>query len=100
MMKKSIILTLSLIAMTSCATVEQERAATKGALIGAAAGAVIGADQGKAVEGAVIGGAVGAAAGAVLAEPQGASSAPAQRIRRHRHEEEWEHGEKIRHEED
>ncbi|MDQ6955935.1 MAG: glycine zipper family protein [Mariprofundaceae bacterium] len=56
--------------LSSCATYEQQRAATTGAVVGGVAGAVIGADSGRAVEGAAIGAAVGAAAGAVITTPR------------------------------
>ncbi len=65
---KVMMLGAAALACSACATVEQQRAATTGAMIGAAAGAAIGADSGQAAEGAVIGGAIGALAGAILAE--------------------------------
>jgi len=65
-MKNIILISLLALSMTACATAQQERAATGGALIGAAAGAAIGANSGRALEGAVIGGVIGAAAGAAL----------------------------------
>ncbi len=65
-MKNLIFILAITLGLSACATVEQERATTRGGLIGAAAGAAIGSTHGRTVEGALIGGALGAAAGAVL----------------------------------
>ncbi len=65
---------LMVVFLAACATPQQERAATRGALIGAAAGAAIGAPHHRAAEGALVGGAIGAAAGAILSEPDAVSS--------------------------
>jgi len=59
-----------ILGLSSCATYEQQRAATTGAVVGGAAGAAIGANSGRVVEGAVIGAAVGAAAGAIITPPR------------------------------
>lgn len=87
-MKHSILITLLVLSLSACATSQQERAATRGAVVGAAAGAVIGADRGKPVEGAIIGGAIGAAAGAILNDGNTAQPQPAPRYHNnqtHRH---------------
>lgn len=68
-MNKLLIFILAL-GLSSCATYEQQRAATTGAVLGGVAGAVIGSDSGRAVEGAAIGAAVGAVTGAVIATPR------------------------------
>ena len=65
---KSITAFLMILLLSACATPYQQRTATQGAVLGAAAGAVIGAQDGNAEQGAVIGGALGALAGAVIAE--------------------------------
>jgi len=63
------IATITMILLASCATPQQQRATTEGALIGAAAGAAIGSQNNRAAEGAVLGGVLGAAAGAILSDP-------------------------------
>jgi len=60
---------IAMILLASCATPQQQRATTQGAVIGAAAGAAIGSQHQRAAEGALIGGAIGAAAGAILSDP-------------------------------
>jgi len=56
---------LLLFGLSSCATYEQQRAASTGAMIGGAAGAVLGAESDRVLEGAAIGAAIGAVTGAV-----------------------------------
>jgi len=65
---KSVAAVLMILLLSACATPYQQRTATQGAVLGAAAGAVIGAQSDNAEQGAVIGGALGALAGAVIAE--------------------------------
>lgn len=78
-MNKLLIFVLAL-GLSSCATYEQQRAATTGAVLGGVAGAVIGSDSGRAIEGAAIGAAVGAATGAATATPRNHDQG-----RQHRH---------------
>lgn len=66
-MKVFVLLISSLALLSGCVTTHQEQAATRGAVVGAAAGAVIAAPEGQAIEGAIVGGVIGASAGAILA---------------------------------
>lgn len=67
-MNRIILTAIFTMLVAGCATTEQERAATTGAVIGATAGAVIGAQSDRAAEGAVIGGVLGGLTGAILAD--------------------------------
>jgi len=79
-MRWIVIRSVALILLASCATPQQQRATTEGALIGGAAGAAIGAQHNRTAEGAVLGGMLGAAAGAILSDP-GSRAAPQRRAR-------------------
>jgi len=68
-MHKLLIAMLAL-GLSACATYEQQRAATTGAVVGGVAGAVIGSDSGRAVEGAAIGAVIGGVTGAVISAPR------------------------------
>jgi len=68
--------------LAACATPQQERATTTGALIGATAGAVIGAQNDRMAEGAIVGGVIGGLTGALIGEQQ---RRPAPAARPHRH---------------
>lgn len=64
------LLFLAVAMLAACATPQQERATTTGALIGATAGAVIGAQNDRMAEGAVVGGVIGGLTGALIGEQQ------------------------------
>jgi len=64
---------LLLLGLSSCATYEQQRAASTGAMIGGAAGAVLGAESDRVIEGAAIGAAIGAVTGATISDSQRAA---------------------------
>lgn len=64
---------LLLFGLSSCATYEQQRAASTGAMIGGAAGAVLGAESDRVLEGAAIGAAIGAVTGATISDSQRAA---------------------------
>jgi len=65
-----LLMVMLVLGLSACATYEQQRAATTGAVVGGVAGAAIGANSGRAVEGAVIGAAVGGVTGAVISSPR------------------------------
>lgn len=66
-MRKIVIVLAAALALASCQTARQDRAAT-GAVIGGGTGAIIGAVAGKSAGAAVAGGVIGAAAGAIIAD--------------------------------
>jgi len=72
----SIMLLLATIALTACATVEQQQTTTMGGIQGATAGAIIGSRNGNTLGGAVLGGVIGATTAAVLSSPQGSGTQP------------------------
>ncbi|MBL4759861.1 MAG: glycine zipper family protein [Mariprofundaceae bacterium] len=65
-----LLMVMLILGLSACATYEQQRAATTGAVAGGVAGAVIGAGSGRAVEGAAIGAVIGGVTGAVISEPR------------------------------
>jgi len=65
-----LLMIIMILGLSSCATYEQQRITTTGAMIGGATGALIGAESDKVVEGAVMGAAIGAVAGAIILDSQ------------------------------
>ncbi len=66
-----LLMAVLVLGLSACATYEQQRAATTGAVVGGAVGAAIGANSGRVAEGAAVGAAVGAATGAIIMAPRG-----------------------------
>jgi len=69
-MMHKLLIAMLVLGLSACATYEQQRATTTGAVVGGAAGAVIGAGSGRAVEGAAIGAVIGGVTGAVISAPR------------------------------
>jgi len=86
-MRRTVLLA-AIISLSACATAQQERTATTGAIVGATAGAVVGSSTNDTARGAVIGGMLGAAAGAMIAAEREPAVVyvPAAEPRRYRHE--------------